>query len=666
VILNPEEKLIYERQMEVVIVPKQALRSLQGVHYLGSSTYAFAIDALTHDIDFAVLYANLASQTVAVRIRIIGDVSPSEIDPDFEIKQPLARDANYQKIKFPYIMNKHLFQPVEESTVFTDLNFKKNSCLASLIIDTFRPSCLKYGFDLNYESLWDICCPDRPYPEDDEYRLSLVDAKVFFRLYRLKLVAIDIFMRVLMLYEPEQDGRSENSQYSPYIMRVLVHQGHAYALNHNLRSFDSKVKRLWTEDRERLVPSARYFIRNDEDCSVKILDSYEGIREFIESYQGEEKYVKILTPCLMDSLMICLQKDFGVTGSNLEMRKKVVRGFQVEQGGTVFLIRNYETPSCSQPDIPVENEAEYSIYMEAFKKVYHGLLCKGNMSHYHPQFFEVMNYYARCPLMGYFSQYKSYCDKKGRNVDMNKAYTARMMQLQYLPVGDPFCIFRPFKGKHIYDYGIYLVRKKGEVSTRDLIIFDKTHVLLSGVTLRKLGERGVTCRILYEWKPIRLAPNPMRELVTELWKNKGLSMDQKKSILNICFGCLDKKWNRRARAEFFDERGEAWAKKRALPNVEVINMEMPREDKASGMDLDFGLPFDAKVHEEEDPMECGELYLIVSRAQKALEEGFLPISSMISRGMKCGICMEYWKMLGSRLQGSTRTVYLLLTPSGAS
>jgi hypothetical protein len=96
------------------------------------------------------------------------------------------------------------------------------------------------------------------------------------------------------------------------------------------------------------------------------------------------------------------------------------------------------------------------------------------MSSYHPQFYDIMNYYVRGPLVGMLVDDPTYTEKPAPSIDINKAYTARLLQLKHFPVGDPFCIFQNYReGSEIKDYRIYLVHKELCLLPHELILFDK-------------------------------------------------------------------------------------------------------------------------------------------------------------------------------------------------
>jgi len=222
--------------------------------------------------------------------------------------------------------------------------------------------------------------------------------------------------------------------------------------------------------------------------------------------------------------------------------------------------------------------------------------------------------------------------------------TARIMQMKCLPVGDPFCVFEPYSGGKIKGCRLYLVKSEFRVSRRDLIImFDKRYVLTTGFSLQALQQEygSIRCKILYEWKPWRLVSNTIKDQIQKLWRDEKLTADQKKSIVNVTLGCLDKKFIRKCQSEFFTSKTEAWCKAMAIPDAEVLtiskNVEAPPNsvNDLDDFDLDdeLGVPMMMRVD---------YYYLAVCKHKRALNEDFLPISFFKYDLQR----LAMWKMYG--------------------
>jgi hypothetical protein len=123
---------------------------------------------------------NLFSRIYAYKIVVEGDASDksTRIPIRYLQQKRLQQDELNQTISFPYIRNDRVDVLASSKDMFTSTeiknNYRRNSCLASIIVDTFQHSDRKW--ELTYEILWEICCPDRLLPQQGQpYTLSLDD-----------------------------------------------------------------------------------------------------------------------------------------------------------------------------------------------------------------------------------------------------------------------------------------------------------------------------------------------------------------------------------------------------------------------------------------------------------------------------------------------------------
>jgi hypothetical protein len=646
--------LLHAGMYDDIIMYENEFLTLKKLTYLGSSSFERVVDVVKQSDNIALMLDNANSQIEAIQLIPQGDATPVDVSDGYEANQPLASDEVSLTIRFPYLKNDNIFD-VNPTPNLGEEQFKKNSCLVTRIIEKFHRDLKRLKkIDLTYELVWDICCPDKPYPEDDEYQLSLEQVVPFFRKYKLKLVAFDVFQNVVTLYDPCEEVNENgthckrNKKVGSSILCLLVHQRHAYALNHNLKALYQNVQHLTREYHERMHIGTHFFIREEEENAQieVVLQTPKEIEQYIRNYKGNADYVKILTDYDIKDIMLAFTEKFGITASHLKIaRAGTIKGFQVEQNAVIFNITKTMLDD-SQPDLYFENEEEYLAYKEADNKVHRALFNKNNISHYSQQFREVVNTYTRGPIAGMFVDDPEFCKKPAPGDDNNKAYTARMIQLKYLPVGDEWCDFKHYeKGSTIKKYNIYLVKAENVTDPRDLIIFDKTHVLTTGFTLLEINPK-CEYEILQVWEPIQLVPNPMKEVVKELWENPAVSMAKKKMMMNINIGCLDKRKNKMNRAEFFQDKAEAFAKQKKMINSVVMPIKVERESDTDGHELDKGVDIKSSrpIEEQVDEiLNIKQLYLVIDSREKELEEGFLPISIFKSDLQR----LEMWKMYGT-------------------
>lgn len=603
-------------------LPKMCYLDTDEIEHLIDIIYAEGDDTIHSVLD------NLMSGLQAIEWEEEGDATEVHVREDHDLTVPL-RDNTLKSIKFKYVKNSPLFEPIVPST--GDLTIKRNSCLMNLIIKTFA-SALKNKIELTHENLWKICKPDAPMPEDDEYPLSLQEAKTFFELFRFKLVAVDIYCRLVMYYDPvaylPQETQRSARKKTNYTLRILVHHKHAYEINHNIASFNQVVKKL--AENCAIHASPHYYIFDEDNEKQKsenvFLQKQEEIQAFIQSYKGESQYVKVLTDYPIDTLLLDFLDTHGIVGASLKMHRGRVKSFQVEQNEVVFDLVN-ATLTEAQANLWFKDKVAYENYMNKYNNMYRLIINNLHKSHYHPQFAHVMTQLQRGPLSGMFINDPNYSLKEGPNMDLIKAYAAQLLRMEKFPVADEWCIFKPYvKGSPIEEYNLYIVHKANIENTEELILFNKKCNLMSGFTVNLAMESNIAMDIQWEWKPIKFIQNTLYDHVKKLFDDPTLTEDEKKMIVNICIGCLDKQYNEKNRAEFFQDRADAWAKQRAIPNSKFLSLRVKQIVKTIISELDFGLPGVTYQGLEEDHNDKTNLYAVVTTDRQLLQDGFKPTS----------------------------------------
>ena len=528
VIMSPTGAELCPKHKMRIACERFYVSNLPAILYYGSMDFEKAVYLLiSHSPQFAEVYANVGSRLEAIRIQIEGEIPAGEPPEDYESMQLLADEQFNQSIKFPYIENQDIFKkadmPMEE----------QNSCLATLIIKTFKTTFARHKMKLDYATLWSICCPNRKQPPPElGYQLQLHEAERFFRLYRLKLVVVDVFMKGVHYYDPRDSGVNLNTHMEPSILRLLKHHNHVYRINKNVNSFDQKVKHMFDNSSQTMPAFKHFFLKTEFDYQEdQVINDFDEVVEYVRSYKGESTRVRIITDLYIEEMIILLKEKYSVVATDLYIRNNVVVGFQLENNGVTFTVCQMRVPE-NEPNQEATSKQQYDIVMSYYEKIYKHLLTKNHQSYYHPQVLNMLRTYQRGPLTGRFTKDEQYCNGPAPYIDMVKAYTARLLELKYFPVFDPFCVFKKYVAETaLEDYAIYLVHKEAN-SDEEFLIFDRTHVLVSGITLK---ETKLDCDILYYCSPCKLVPNTISPKVKELW-NEDLPISEKKFIMNICLG----------------------------------------------------------------------------------------------------------------------------------
>jgi ribosome-associated translation inhibitor RaiA len=238
---------------------------------------------------------------------------------------------------------------------------------------------------------------------------------------------------------------------SPYVLRVLVHQNHAFGIDYNQKSFDQRIKHLL--DKTNLQASTKYPLQSEEGTEPSktqvFHNKHTDIENYIKTFKGKEEYVKIFTSVNIEALLRRFREKYRIIGSNCKAKGNTVSSFQVEQNGTIFDICLATKQTGGQLDLSFKDADVYHHFSEAYAKINRALLTK-YLSKYNKQYYDIMSKYLRGPISGTFvTDDPEYFERNAPSSDMNKAFTARIIQPSYYPVGNQFSIFRPYKGDPI-------------------------------------------------------------------------------------------------------------------------------------------------------------------------------------------------------------------------
>ena len=140
-------------------------------------------------------------------------------------------------------------------------------------------------------------------------------------------------------------------------------------------------------------------------------------------------------------------------------------------------------------------------------------------------------------------------------IDVSKAYTASLTQIDNIPIYNEFDHFQPYEGQEIKDYGLYIVKSK----QLDLY-YNKTYNLCYGMFLKDPQDVKDVEIIAYKL-PSAMKTTNYKSIVDELYSTKiSDNPDEdiyiKKMISNINIGILEKGRNNRQRSFLFDDLSE--------------------------------------------------------------------------------------------------------------
>ena len=184
-------------------------------------------------------------------------------------------------------------------------------------------------------------------------------------------------------------------------------------------------------------------------------------------------------------------------------------------------------------------------------RFYHSMFKVEHKSYYTAQDVEMLDAYRSKPQMGIL--------KKGNKdymveIDVRKAYTHTLTQMNEVPVFNEFDRFKPYDGELIQPYSLYIVKAHASY-----LFFQKTYSLCFGMFLQRfLGE----VEVLAFKKPSFVKPVNYKKVVVDLYESK-ISQDDdedkelKKLIANVNIGMLEKGTNKATKSYIFHTLEEA-------------------------------------------------------------------------------------------------------------
>jgi len=163
--------------------------------------------------------------------------------------------------------------------------------------------------------------------------------------------------------------------------------------------------------------------------------------------------------------------------------------------------------------------------------------------------------YPMGPTTGYLT--KKFNDEETFNaIDVNKAYTHCLKNINYVPVFSYFDRYQTYDNHAIEDLTLYCV----EVDATDFattILFPLDHTRCFGYQLKYAQTNHILFQIKYFRRPSNIEQVNFKDPIEQLYNNNDLSMCHKKHIVNKTTGLVEKKYNSAHLCKVFSSFTEA-------------------------------------------------------------------------------------------------------------
>jgi hypothetical protein len=570
------------------------------------------IDILCTDSDFENIWNSTPSNyinCIVINNATMADKPGKKYDPYLAMFKNSDTEGgmyhkyiNYSKNKKASTFNELFVVPHID---YVAKNYHANSCFITALVDTYHDSFAKcskyYKFKATYEEFCELLDIDL---KKDNIGLSIKKSLVFFEKFKLGLCVLGIY-GVIKVYQPAKP----NKNISPSTMYIVVHNGHVYQINEDLKSIQQKLSH-WKSDEIiakeinniNLGLKKDYILRNTDECTynVQYIDDLNDILEDVKNCNDDDNQIRryVYSNNLKDLLMPMVHETPSYSPDVRWSKGKII-SLRFKIGSIIGIITN-STENGSDKDVTLP-EHIYQKYHEANDSFYKQLFTFDNMSFYNPTQMEIDNIYQIRPCTGYFDEKNIDSDLRYNGLDCRKAYTSDFLDMEHFPVYNYFDVDQEYTKQPIDDYTMYKVHCSDK-NQFTALLFPKTVTKVSGWKLNKIKDQGIKFKILSFNRPSKLNWSNSKRLIDKLWEtdisdDSKLDSQCKKDIFNINSGLLEKKHNSKTFSKAFKSYDEAFYYQTLIGGKILIIDDYIADDSNDDLDVESS---DDDLNAEED------------------------------------------------------------------
>jgi hypothetical protein len=610
------------------------------------------IDILSNDNDFKTMYASVA-QSMNVNCIIVKQVSTLEIaEPIDPLDKPLfagftnefinskftSTDINEKANKFselfcgksinvePKDWMEEKLEIIQRGELPKDEkkgSHLKNSCFVRLILETYHDQFNKLDSKgrrrFKELTLTGLLKTLKIFDTDNneingDLGLTIKESVKFFEQYKLGLDVYDIFESCIFSYRPEK----LNKNIFPSVMRILVHNGHAFKITENIETLEKITKRKLMNMKHEINVSSNYnVIKFDDEKDCVFVNNLEDITKTIK--EAEKDTILLCNSNMEFYLFELLKSKYCPTVSfhgglitNIFMNVKKLK----------FNLKDVSTWGENEAQIySIENTNLYQRYKEQYEKLYSECIRDEFKSYYHPSTLKINNMMSMKPLSGFCT--KTLPTGKFDAIDMRKAYTDCVKRIKKVPVFGYFDIYKKYDGHKIEDETMYIVKCESK-QMKDVILFPTLFSRCFGYKLNRID--GVPYEIIGFIKPHKVLKCNFSDAIDNLFsttideKNEKNNETLQKYISNVITGLFEKKMNKRSVSHMFTDYGDA---------------------------VYYQLKYGGKIYIIEEDKK--QVYILNLSASKELQNGFIYIKELIYEIQKLKVYQLYNECINKKL-----------------
>ena len=189
-------------------------------------------------------------------------------------------------------------------------------------------------------------------------------------------------------------------------------------------------------------------------------------------------------------------------------------------------------------------------YGTAYSTYYKWLVNRKHLSTYDPETHQMEKATMLTPICCSFK----WTESPLIALDMNKAYTSNLRNMIKFPSFNAFDKYQDYDQHPIEDYTMYYIKatRNDEESS---ILFASRFSRAYGFKLNRISKE--LFEVISFKRPSNLTDTNAKQRIQELYKDKTLTTDAKKQIINVLVGMLEKKSNNHHSCKLFLDKGEA-------------------------------------------------------------------------------------------------------------
>ena len=425
-------------------------------------------------------------------------------------------------------------------------NYVENECWINTLYDVYGDNLLSSTKKRNAVTREIILQIINKTEDDIKNGLSVHDILPFFVHFRLQLRVYDRFSKLVFSYDPPI--RNHHNK----VLYCLMDYDHIYTLNHDLKRLEQKQD---DDDEFVLYASSDYIVKKEDEedkpIHYRMINNIDDIIRIRRENEYTEKDLVYLIHREDDLQKLLFElDDAGFSEPGIKYETGRIVNIILNINRTCFIIKTQQlcTSSIQRP-ICVDSEDVYNRMSDAMTKFNRQMFKSHHKSYYTKQDIDILDEYRTVSNVGMICTRTKH---RLNEIDMSKAYTASLIQINKIGVFNEFDCFQPYEGQAILDYGLYIVKAKN----LDLY-YNKTYNLSYGMFLKD-PEDVKDVEILAYKVPSTTRSVNYKAIVDELYATKiSDNPDEdvyiKKLISNINIGLLEKANNKRQKSFLFKD-----------------------------------------------------------------------------------------------------------------